>query len=540
MRRAVGSLMRRAASVLRLAIAVCSALTASRRRRPRAGRSDARCRRDRSRHRCDRVASVRQRRHRCAARSIADARIVDRVGRSGARYAPGRVIVKFRDGMIRRRARPRAVARRRASRVDGRTTRRRELRRRPDRSGRGRRSGRARLWPRAPTSSTRRPAYRVRPALRAERSAVHATAVEPAADRSGARLGHPARRRRRRSSSRCSTPASRITDAIVQLHARRSRSLRTGVSYPALGLVDVPFARARRSGGVGQPGDARFVAPHDFIWDDTHPLDIDGHGTHVSGTIGQLTNNNVGARRRRVQREADAGEGHVDDDWDDIFGSPNVGTDDIVAQGIRYAADNGAKVINMSIGRTGHRSAPVVEDAIRYAVGKGVLHRDRRRQRFRGRQSDSRSRRNRVAGAGRGVGGGGRSAAAPRVLLEHRSWVELAAPGGRSRVGGERARLSADLRLRPRRHLRSAAGAVQGAALRCARVRRLRGDVDGDAARPGARGAADAAGHQSPAAIEAALEKFATDLGPPGRDNEYRLRRDQRARTRCADWGCAK
>ena len=45
-----------------------------------------------------------------------------------------------------------------------------------------------------------------------------------------------------------------------------------------------------------------------------------------------------------------------------------------MARGIRYAADNGAKIINMSLGRTGTpRSAPVVEDAIRYSVGKGAF-----------------------------------------------------------------------------------------------------------------------------------------------------------------------
>ncbi len=33
---------------------------------------------------------------------------------------------------------------------------------------------------------------------------------------------------------------------------------------------------------------------HDFIWDSATPLDFDGHGTHVSGTVGQLTNDNIG------------------------------------------------------------------------------------------------------------------------------------------------------------------------------------------------------------------------------------------------------
>ena len=36
----------------------------------------------------------------------------------------------------------------------------------------------------------------------------------------------------------------------------------------------------------------------------------------------------------------------VDTEWDFIFDSPFIGTDDTVARGIRYAADNGAKVIN--------------------------------------------------------------------------------------------------------------------------------------------------------------------------------------------------
>ncbi|MGE3841191.1 MAG: S8 family serine peptidase, partial [Vicinamibacterales bacterium] len=119
------------------------------------------------------------------------------------------------------------------------------------------------------------------------------------------------------------------------------------VRYPALGRITVPFAAAPELAGA-----SRFVAPHDFIWDDDVPLDFDGHGTHVAGTIGQLTNNGVGLAGmaynvRLMPVKVIAGP------WDDIFDSPFAGTDDVVARGIRYAADNGAKVINMSIGRDG-------------------------------------------------------------------------------------------------------------------------------------------------------------------------------------------
>ena len=134
---------------------------------------------------------------------------------------------------------------------------------------------------------------------------------------------------------------------------------------PALGTLDIPCRRPR----PGRPD--RFVAPRDFIWGDVPPFDMDGHGTHVAGTIGQLTNNSVGvagmASNVRIMPVK-----VIDSIWDLVFNSPFVGTDDTVARGVRYAVDNGAKVLNLSIGRSGP-PAPVVEDAIRYAVSRGAF-----------------------------------------------------------------------------------------------------------------------------------------------------------------------
>jgi serine protease len=114
------------------------------------------------------------------------------------------------------------------------------------------------------------------------------------------------------------------------------------------------------------------------------PLDFDGHGTHVSGTIGQLTNDGIAvagvAFNVKLMPVKVLG-----GFWDVQFGTApsDGGSDADVATGIRYAADKGAKIINMSLGSSGPPDcgtnsnrfgcSPVIEAAMRYAVGKGVF-----------------------------------------------------------------------------------------------------------------------------------------------------------------------
>jgi serine protease len=137
-------------------------------------------------------------------------------------------------------------------------------------------------------------------------------------------------------------------------------------SSPIVGQVPIRFSMV-----PDLVTDANITNAFDFVYDDDLPVDLGGHGTHVAGTIAQQTNNNIGV----------AGIAYnvklmplkvLSDDWDDIFAPGNPGgSTAIIAEAIRYAADNGAKVINLSLGGTG--PAPVVRDAMVYAVGKGAF-----------------------------------------------------------------------------------------------------------------------------------------------------------------------
>jgi serine protease len=106
---------------------------------------------------------------------------------------------------------------------------------------------------------------------------------------------------------------------------------------------------------------AKFAKGYDFVNDDEHANDDHGHGTHVAGTIAQATNNGEGVAG--VAFEATLMPVKVLNH----FGS---GTSADIADAIRFAADKGAKVINMSLGGGGYSQA--MASAVDYARKKGV------------------------------------------------------------------------------------------------------------------------------------------------------------------------
>jgi len=108
--------------------------------------------------------------------------------------------------------------------------------------------------------------------------------------------------------------------------------------------------------------DTKFVKGYDFVNDKIEAYDDAGHGTHVAGTIAQSTNNNYGVAG--IAYEASLMPLKV-------LGASGGGTVADIAEAIRYAADNQADVINMSLGGAGE--SQLMEDAINYAHSKGVL-----------------------------------------------------------------------------------------------------------------------------------------------------------------------
>lgn len=149
-------------------------------------------------------------------------------------------------------------------------------------------------------------------------------------------------------------PKYRYQWHMDQLHMPRAWSLAQGQGV-TVAVVDTGVTQVEDLQGT------EIVPGWNFVTNTADARDDHGHGTHVAGTIAQTTHNGIGVtgvayKAKIMPIKVLSGQG-----------SGSVGG---IADGIRWAVDHGAQVINMSLG--GRFNSQVLERAVAYAHKKGV------------------------------------------------------------------------------------------------------------------------------------------------------------------------
>ncbi len=321
---------------------------------------------------------------------------------------------------------------------------------------------------------------------------------------------------------------SAVKIAVIDTGVTTTTATFTFTLWTGDGFEDVPVAyRANPDIAAG-----RMLPGRDFVfWPTlgrTGPvLDMDGHGSHVAGTALQETNNNAGVAGMayaatllplkaclsywdvQILLGAAGEEGFIDP------ADAGFCDDASVADALRYAADQGAQIINYSAGAPG--AAPILLDALRYAVTHGAFVSISAGNE----QLDGNPVEYPAAYAPQIDGVVAVSAVGPSLRRAYYSnsgsYIELAAPGGNDREGGANGMIwqttllpsdsDPDTVVRPRFD-RYAVVAYEGTSMAAPHV-------------AGAAALLYSQGITTPAAIEAALKQFATDLGPAGRDDDF-------------------
>ena len=140
----------------------------------------------------------------------------------------------------------------------------------------------------------------------------------------------------------------------ADIKATEGWSWSTGSSGIMIAIIDTGIALAH------EDLKNRIMPGYDFVNDDADPQDDNGHGTLVASLAAAETNNGIGI----------AGVA-----WNatllpvKVLDSQGNGNYLTIAAGIKYAADQGARVLNLSLG--GDNDSFILKDACQYAYDKG-------------------------------------------------------------------------------------------------------------------------------------------------------------------------
>ncbi|QED26316.1 peptidase S8 [Microvenator marinus] len=149
-----------------------------------------------------------------------------------------------------------------------------------------------------------------------------------------------------------------------QVNAESAWKMATGKGV-VVAVIDTGVAaeddKAKNIIAAKDLADTAFVKGYDFVDKDDFAWDGHGHGTHVAGTIAQSTNNKYGVAGLAYNSKIMPLR---------VLNSRGFGQVADIADSIRFAADNGAKVINMSLG--GPLPSLVMKASIEHAHKKGV------------------------------------------------------------------------------------------------------------------------------------------------------------------------
>jgi serine protease len=131
--------------------------------------------------------------------------------------------------------------------------------------------------------------------------------------------------------------------------------LDTGIAYRNLGT------RFLRSPDFTA---GQFAKGYDFVGKDRLPLDENGHGTHVAGTIAEKTNNGIGLTGLAYNAKLIPIR---------VLNRKGIGNAAVIAKGIRFAVAHHAQIINMSFNFECGQKVPMVDEALHEAYEHGVV-----------------------------------------------------------------------------------------------------------------------------------------------------------------------